>query len=85
MVVTFLLLLPTGVAISRYSRHIFPRSWFRAHAVTNSTAVMFLLLALTAILGHTGGDFKVVRTGTITELFSITCDVEYEQPTCNLP
>ena len=60
MVVTFLLLLPVGVSISRYSRPVFPHSWFRAHALTNSTAVILMLLGLAAVLGHTRGSFSVV-------------------------
>lgn len=61
MVIAFLLLLPTGGMISRYSRPVFPHSWFRAHVLANTTGLFFMLLGLAAILGHTRGGFSVVR------------------------
>ena len=61
MVIVFLLLLPTGVMISRYSRPVFPHSWFRAHVLANTTGLFFMLLGLAAVLVHTKGAFYVVR------------------------
>lgn len=59
MVLAILLLLPTGVMIARYSRPVSPHTWFRAHVVANTTGLLFLLLGLASVLGHTGGVFNV--------------------------
>ncbi|CAI8013605.1 hypothetical protein GBAR_LOCUS8598 [Geodia barretti] len=69
MVMTFLLLVPLGVAISRYSRPVFPYSWFRAHAAVNSATLVLILLGLGAVLGHTGGKF----TAGLHQIAGIIC------------